>query len=345
MAPDPLAERVESAEVVLRCTELDQTLRFFTAELGFRVDAIHPAEAPSVAVLSGHGLRLRLERGDGGPDGAGGPGVLRLNCRGAGESRVLTAPNGTRVELARADAPIELPALVPELVISRRAEARWTTGRAGMRYRDLIPGGQGGRFTSSLIQIPGGGPVPDYVHYHRVRFQLIHCAAGWVRVVYEDQGEPFVLNAGECVLQPPGIRHRVLEASEGLEVVELSCPAGHETWADHDLTLPTGRLDPQRDFGGQRFVRKHEEIAAATAGLARVCVLRPNGTEVTVPPHEGELLFRYVLAGAVELHLDGEPPQRLARGDALVVPAGLGHGFAEASPELELLEVALFAPR
>src|SRR3546814_7577110 len=104
-----------------------------------------------------------------------------------------------------------------------------------MHYRDLIPGRLGGRFIASHIRIPDGGEVADYVHYHRVRFQMIFCKTGWVRVVYEDQGPPFVLHAGDCVLQPPQIRHRVLEASAGLEVVELGCPAVHETCADHGL--------------------------------------------------------------------------------------------------------------
>ena len=91
------------------------------------------------------------------------------------------------------------------------------------------PGRLGGRFIASHITIPAGGPVPDYVHYHDVRYQSIHCVRGWVRVVYEDQGPPFVLEAGDCVLQPPGIRHRVLESSPGLEVVEVGSPAAHPT--------------------------------------------------------------------------------------------------------------------
>ncbi len=127
-------------------------------------------------------------------------------------------------------------------------------GRAGMVYRDLLPGRLGGRFIASHITIPDGGPVPDYVHYHDVRYQSIHCVRGWVRVVYEDQGPPFVLEAGDCVLQPPGIRHRVLESSPGLEVVEVGSPAAHPTRVDHDLQLPTSEMRPERTFGGQRFV-------------------------------------------------------------------------------------------
>src|SRR6185295_6532342 len=104
--------------------------------------------------------------------------------------------------------------------------------------------------------------VPDYVHYHRVRFQMIYCAKGWVKVVYEDQGPPFVLEEGDCVLQPPGIRHRVLESSPGLEVVERGSPAEHETLVDHELALPTGSVLAEREFGGQSFVR---HVAARAA--------------------------------------------------------------------------------
>lgn len=142
-------ERVTGAEVVLPCAELEPTLAFFRDRLGFRLQAIFPADAPAVAVLAGYGLRLRLERG-----GAGAPGHIRLLCRDpaavAGGERVLTAPDGTRVELVEAETPIVLPPLKPELVISRIAgEGAFDAGRAGMLYRDLIPGRLGGRFIAS----------------------------------------------------------------------------------------------------------------------------------------------------------------------------------------------------
>ena len=166
-----------------------------------------------------------------------------------GDGLIVTAPNGTRVELAAYDPPPALPEPSPELVVSRLDQGPgWQTGRAGMRYRDLIPGRQGGRFIASHIHIPDGGPVPDYVHYHQVRLQLIYCYKGWVKVVYEGQGEPFVMFPGDCVLQPPQIRHRVLESSPGLEVVEVSCPAEHPTLVEHELSLPTVERYPERDF-------------------------------------------------------------------------------------------------
>jgi len=48
-------------EIDVPCGEmLDATMAFFVDELGFRVILIYPADAPSVAVVIGHGLRLRL---------------------------------------------------------------------------------------------------------------------------------------------------------------------------------------------------------------------------------------------------------------------------------------------
>ena len=84
---------------------------------------------------------------------------------------------------------------------------------------------------------------------------MIYCKRGRIKVVYEDQGPPFWLETGDCVLQPPEIRHRVLECTAGAEVIEVSMPAEHETWVEHKITLPTAELKPDRDFSGQRFMR------------------------------------------------------------------------------------------
>ena len=51
------------AEIRLPTQELRDDLPFYTKVLGFRLDMIFPADNPQVAVLSGHGLRLRIEKG------------------------------------------------------------------------------------------------------------------------------------------------------------------------------------------------------------------------------------------------------------------------------------------
>lgn len=334
-------------EVVVPCTDLDAALAML-APLGFRLESIFPADEPTVAVVGGHGLRLRLER-----DAAVPAPVVRLAC---GEpARALELPGGARILIVDEGTGFELPPLAPSYTVSHaRDAAAWRTGRAGMQYRDLIPDRQGGRVIASHIRIPDGGPVPDYVHFHAIRFQMIYCHRGWVRVVYEDQGEPFVMEPGDCVLQPPQIRHRVLESSPGLEVIEVSSPALHETRADHDLALPSG--ERTRAYGGQRFVRDRAAaarwnrhgtpgwrardlgIAAATDGLASAQVLRPDGAAaVFAERHAHELLWGCVLRGAATL--DGV--HQLEAADAFTVPAGRPFEISSATEDLEWLIVTV----
>ncbi len=122
-----------------------------------------------------------------------------------------------------------------------------------MEYRDLIPDRNGREGYRVAYSPSKGREVADYVHYHKVDFQMIYCLNGRIQVVYEDQGPPFWLEPGDCVVQPPEIRHRVLFAEGQAEVIEITMPAEHETWVEHDITLPTDELKPDRDFGGQRF--------------------------------------------------------------------------------------------
>jgi quercetin dioxygenase-like cupin family protein len=296
-------------EATLPCADLAEALTFFIEKLGFRLDAIFPADDPSMAKISGHGLRLRLQR----------------------------EPS-------------------PE----RARGTSWVEGRAGMRYRDLVPEREGGRVIASHIRIPDGGPVPDYVHFHEVRFQLIYCHRGWVRVVYEDQGPPFVLQAGDCVLQPPRIRHRVLESSAGLEVIEIGSPAEHETRVDHELALPTATLAPERDFSGQRFVRhvaseagwepwrlpgfeqRDLGLAAATNGLVSASVVRCTDRAGWAPIHPAPRRVLWaVLSGALTLRRDGGEATRLAAVEALVLPTAHDCSLGDCTADLELLELTL----
>jgi mannose-6-phosphate isomerase-like protein (cupin superfamily) len=230
-----------------------------------------------------------------------------------------------------------------------------------MLYRDLLPEREGGRFIASHIAIPDGGPVHDYVHFHRVRFQMIYVRRGWVRLVYEGQGEPFVMHEGDCVLQPPTIRHRVLETSAAFEVIEVGCPAEHETFADLEMELPSADLPADHTWWGQRFVHhvaadatwatwrcdgfEHRDlgIAAATDGLAGVRVARPTaGTSATGEiVHDGELWFAHLVEGAAVLTVAGRGDHRLTSGDTIAVPAGTPFSLSQCSSDLALLEVTL----
>ena len=272
------------------CEDLGLALDGLRRE-GFRIELIYPADEPHTAVVSREGSSVR----------------------------VTTRPD--------APAPSsELPSFEQQFVFTP-ADGSSGEGRAGMLYRELIPDRLGVRYIASHITIPEGGPVSDWVHYHRVALQLIAVVKGWVRVVYEDQGEAFVMEAGDLVLQPPGIRHRVLESSPGLEVVEISAPALHETLADHELELPNGRGDPTRRWGGQRFLRhiarERSEIALgeATGGLAHAQAVRlAPGEALDMPRHDGELVFAFVTEGSGRL--DFRDGFELGAADSFVILPG-----------------------
>ena len=292
--------------------------------LGLRLDSIYPADDPHTAMLSRDGQVIRLT--------------------------------------ARPDAPPPSAATCafrPEFILTRAGE-EGGEGRAGMHYRDLIPGRLGGRYIASHIRIAQGGPVADWVHFHRIAVQLIVVRKGWVRVVYQRQGAPFVMEAGDMVVQPPGIRHRVLESGDGLEVVEITAPALHETFADHELVLPDpAGVDPAWTFGGQHFLH-HVAAAAlwqdwhggeaqasgvrAATGLADARIIRPGAaTTIDIPAHDGELVFGFVLEGAARLGFAGE--HALGPADAFVIPLGERWRLSGASPDFRLLHVTTDRPQ
>lgn len=346
------------AEIRLPTHELRDDLPFYTKVLKMRLDMIYPADNPEVAVLSGHGLRLRIEKGA--PEGPGTIRILTEDPDGfADGKRELTAPNGTRIEIDELDPPLVLPATEHAFVVRRLADqAPWVIGRAGMMYRDLIPTRLGGAMIASHIRVPDG-KVPDMVHFHKVGFQLIFCIKGWVDVLYEDQGGIRRLHAGDCFIQPPQIRHRVLESGEGIEVIEIGVPAEHITEIDHDMTLPTPDFRPDREWDGQRFVHdigakgefrpfrlpgfvaRDTSIDANTKGVASVMVARPDGGAPQWTRHAGDILFTFVMAGSMVLEGEGKDPFRLSPGDAFVIPPGMATRYAEPSADLELLEVTL----
>ncbi|MBP0640076.1 cupin [Cupriavidus sp. AcVe19-6a] len=345
--------------VPLHCEDLVPTMQFFIERLGFRIDAIFPADSPRTAILSGKGLTVLLR-----PGKRASAEELHLLCDDPGQLgegvRELIAPNGVKVRLTYANPPMQSVESKQELSVSLQADGTpWTVGRAGLRYRDLLPGRHGGAFVASHIRILEGGPVPDYVHYHKARFQVIFCRKGWVRVAYEGQGDPFVLSPGDCVLQPTMIRHRVLESSAGAEVVEIGSPAEHITMADQNMVLPNGLYAPDHKFEGQRFVRFIAEkasweiwkspgfiaadtgIGEATNGLGGVRLVRPKRTSASAKRlHATEFCLFFILNGSLTV-TTGSTPYALSADDSIVIPGNTSYSLDECSADLEMLEVTL----
>lgn len=348
---------------IIECVDLDAELAFFRDLAECRVHLISPADDPRRVVLhAADGGAVELVRADADRPVAiaiDSPWVDRLDLVSPGGSAVTIRPV-SRANSQVLGAAMEVPTNAAALTVVDSSDGSFGLGRAGMEYRDLLPDRWGGRFIASHIVITEGGEVADWVHFHRVRFQMIYVVVGWVDLVYEDQGEPFRMVAGDCVLQPPEIRHRVLRSSPGLEVIEIGCPAEHDTIADHDLELPTSRVAADRVFSGQRFVRhvardaasrpwvatdmvaRDTGIGAATDGLAGAVVVGGDSDGSAGPKltHQGEFVLVVGLSGVATLDVDGRAIA-LAPRASVALPAGSRWAWSKRSDDHSALVVAL----
>lgn len=348
------------AHILLPSNNLSEDMDFFSS-IGFLLDYIFPSDDPAVAIMSGYGINVRLDK--------------NANCESptihlltdhpeqiANGQSEFKAPNGTIFKVLPKSYELVTPPTQHKFEVRQLQDSDpWVIGRAGMQYRDLIPDRLGGSIIASHIRIPEGGPVPDMVHYHTIGFQLIFCYSGWVKLVYEDQGPPFILEAGDCVTQPPEIRHRVLEASDNLEVIEIGVPSDHMTTIDHEMELPTKSYNPNREFQGQKFCHhlvkeaiwkpwrlngfqfRDTGINEATKTVASVHVAKPSGDGLLpqLSSHNSDILFTFLMHGEMELTAEGQGTQSLRKGDAFVIPPHLKYQITNNSDDLELLEVSL----
>lgn len=115
-------------------------------------------------------------------------------------------------------------------VATHARDATFTRGlRSFYEYRDLgIQAATDGRVAAHVIRAAAGSEFASQPHLHRTQFQLVYVLKGWIDFEYEGQGV-VRLEAGSCVHQPPGIRHRELGHSDDIEMLEIVLPAGFTT--------------------------------------------------------------------------------------------------------------------
>jgi uncharacterized RmlC-like cupin family protein len=154
----------------------------------------------------------------------------------AGRSTARTKAPAKR-RIARAT-----PAAKPRLAAARNIAQTFTVAHArdgefktdGLRpyarYRDLgIAAATGGLCQAHVIRLIG--PCTDDVrkrHLHDTQLQLIYVLKGWMKNEFEGHGEQ-LMEAGSCWLQPPKIKHTVLDYSDDCEVLEIIVPADFKT--------------------------------------------------------------------------------------------------------------------
>ena len=115
-------------------------------------------------------------------------------------------------------------------VASHAQDARFERGlRSFFEYRDLgIAAATQGRVVAHVIRAAAGEAFSSQPHLHRTEFQMVYVLKGWIEFEYEAQGV-VRLEAGSCVHQPPGIRHRELGHSADVELLEVVLPADFKT--------------------------------------------------------------------------------------------------------------------
>jgi hypothetical protein len=102
-----------------------------------------------------------------------------------------------------------------------RAEDFRTDGlRSYAQYRDLgMSKATNGLLQAHVIRLipPCDPAVVSKRHYHDVHVQMIYVLKGWIRSEFE------------AWLQPPRIKHTVLDYSDDCELLEIILPAEFET--------------------------------------------------------------------------------------------------------------------
>jgi uncharacterized RmlC-like cupin family protein len=153
----------------------------------------------------------------------------------------VPAARRTTVRRPRAASPPRRKVAAPRLkaatpaqrfAVSHLNEADYT--RDGLRsyafYRDLgIAAASGGLCQAHVIRLLS--PCTDEVrkqHSHETELQLIYVLQGWVKNEFEGEGV-HMMSAGSCWLQPPGIKHAVLDYSADAELLEIIVPADFKT--------------------------------------------------------------------------------------------------------------------
>jgi cupin domain len=99
------------------------------------------------------------------------------------------------------------------------------------QYRDLgIAGATNGMVRAHVIKmVPPCDPAEvSKRHFHEVEFQMVYVLKGWIKGEYEGAGV-VTMRQGSCWLQPPKIKHAVLDYSDDCELLEIIMPADFAT--------------------------------------------------------------------------------------------------------------------
>src|SRR6202008_517960 len=124
------------------------------------------------------------------------------------------------------------PRAKQRFTVSHRSETDFAEGlRRYAKYRDLGISAA----TNGLVQAHVGQFVPpcrpeevSKLHYHDVEFQMVYVLKGSIKTELEGQGA-ITMREGSCWIQPPRVKHKVLDYSDDCQVLDIVLPADFKT--------------------------------------------------------------------------------------------------------------------
>jgi mannose-6-phosphate isomerase-like protein (cupin superfamily) len=103
--------------------------------------------------------------------------------------------------------------------------------RAYAHYRDLgFADATHGLAQAHVIRLigPCNPAEVSKLHFHDVEFQMVYVLKGWVKTYMEGQGET-MMRQGSAWIQPPRIKHLIMDYSDDVELLEVILPAEFRT--------------------------------------------------------------------------------------------------------------------
>jgi hypothetical protein len=156
------------------------------------------------------------------------PGVLRRGRGAAGKKRSGRSASAAKKTASKSKSRVRRHTFIAS---HHRADAFEQGLRRYAHYRDLgIAGATNGMVRAHVIRmIPPCDPAEvSKRHFHEVEFQMVYVLKGWIKGEYEGAGV-VTMREGSCWLQPPKIKHAVLDYSDDCELLEIIMPADFAT--------------------------------------------------------------------------------------------------------------------
>jgi hypothetical protein len=133
----------------------------------------------------------------------------------------------------RAPAPVKRARPKQRIAISHHREEDFKADglRTYAKYRDLgFAAATQGLAQAHVIRLigPCNPAEVSKLHFHDLEFQMVYVLKGWVKTYMEGQGET-LMQQGSAWIQPPRIKHLIMDYSDDVELLEVVLPAEFKT--------------------------------------------------------------------------------------------------------------------